>query len=953
MPTLQSFDYSYQVGGCLPLHAPSYVQRQTDEELYRALLNSEFCYVLNSRQMGKSSLRVQAMRRLQADGILCGVIDITSIGTQQVTPEQWYASMVRSLATSFQLKANIRKWWQENSHLPLVNRLSEFIEKVLLVEVKENIVIFIDEIDSVLGLQFPIDDFFAFIRSSYNKRAENTAYNRLTFALLGVITPSDLIADKNRTPFNIGRAIELKGFEVHEAMPLLPGLFQSLMGNQASGDVGQPMVVLEQILYWTGGQPFLTQKLCQLVVTLSQNQGTTSGLEIPFGEEKLWVEQLVRKQIIDNWESRDEPEHLKTIRDRLLKNEQKVGRLLGLYQQILLASSSSPLPGNASWEQVELILSGLVVKHQGFLKIRNPIYQAVFNQDWVSKQLEKLRPYGVHLNAWLASGCSDDSRLLRGKALQEALSWSESQDLSNQDYQFLAKSQELDRQEEEFALEKERLLEVKARLAEEEKRLAQKKQNAKRQKFLLFLVSKGLLVASILGAASYFNYRQAVNSEVEARISEIQVLASSSGELFASNQKFDALIKAIKAKRKLLHISTGDSHTKAEVESVLRQAVTGADEYNRLPNNATLLAVAWSKDGQTIATAGMENVIKLWRADGTLLKTLKSHTGAVRSIQFTPDSQMIVSGSDDHTLKLWGLDGSLLQTIEGHKGAVQKVAISPDGETIASAADDNTIKLWHKDGTFLRSIQAHEKLIHSIAFSPKGETIVSGSADKTVKIWRLRDGSLLQTLKGHTVAVLSLAISPDGEMIASGSGDQTIKLWVRDNKQGGKGDVMYRPYATLTEHTGVIWALAFSPDGNTFASASCDETIKLWNRNGSLLKTFKGHKVPVWGLAFSPDGSAIASVATDNVAKLWKTKNPLLTTPYDEHNVKVLDTALNSNGKTISLTSEDKTDILWNSQRSPQLNPLYKGCAWVEDYLHNNPEVKERDRHLCDGVIGQ
>ncbi|MBW4509182.1 MAG: AAA-like domain-containing protein [Scytonematopsis contorta HA4267-MV1] len=156
MPTLQNFDYSYQVGGCLPIDAPSYVQRQTDEELYQALLNSEFCYVLNSRQMGKSSLRVQATQRLQADGILCGVIDVTLIGTQQVTPEQWYASIVGSLVTSFRLKTNVRNWWQKNSHLSLVNRLSEFIETVLLVEIKTNIVIFIDEIDSVL-LKFGVE----------------------------------------------------------------------------------------------------------------------------------------------------------------------------------------------------------------------------------------------------------------------------------------------------------------------------------------------------------------------------------------------------------------------------------------------------------------------------------------------------------------------------------------------------------------------------------------------------------------------------------------------------------------------------------------------------------------------------------------------------------------------------------------------------------------------------
>src|SRR4028119_1684704 len=178
--------------------------------------------------MGKSSLRIQTMQRLQAEGIACAAIDITAIGTADITPEQWYAGVIDSIISSLELydTFDLVTWWTEQKLLSNVQRLSKFIEEVLFRLIPQNIVIFVDEIDWILSLNFHLDDFFALIRDCYNKRADYPDYRRLTFALIGVATPSDLIADKRRTPFNIGRAIEMTGFQLHEAQRLAMGLAQ-------------------------------------------------------------------------------------------------------------------------------------------------------------------------------------------------------------------------------------------------------------------------------------------------------------------------------------------------------------------------------------------------------------------------------------------------------------------------------------------------------------------------------------------------------------------------------------------------------------------------------------------------------------------------------------------------------------------------------------------------------
>ncbi|MEN8445450.1 MAG: AAA-like domain-containing protein, partial [Cyanobacteria bacterium J06555_13] len=387
-----NYDYVYRAQGSLLSNARSYVERDADSNLYEAIKKGEFCYVFNARQMGKSSLCVRVANRLQEeDGYRCAVLDLTRVGGDEyLGPAPWYRSLITNLNSSLSLLSvsEFDAWLNNHEGQTSAYALSQFIEEIILVRTQNQpIVIFVDEIDNVLSLSFTTSDLFAVIRACYNQRPYNPIYQRLTFVLLGVATPTKLIRDTDRTPFNIGKSIQLAPLELKRAGRLEEGL---VGWSESSGEV------LKEIFSWTGGQPYLTQKLCELVQTDAMGNGI-----IVASNSSNRVAEIVERHLIKDWQLRDVQSHFQPIQNRMLRQPHLVSRVLDLYGRILrVGEIEADFTDEAT---IELQLSGVVVRSRKTLRSYNRIYRHIFSADWVTEALSEIRPYADSFNQWVVS----------------------------------------------------------------------------------------------------------------------------------------------------------------------------------------------------------------------------------------------------------------------------------------------------------------------------------------------------------------------------------------------------------------------------------------------------------------------------------------------------------------------------------------------------------------------
>lgn len=331
--------------------------------------------------------------------------------------------------------------------------------------------------------------------------------------------------------------------------------------------------------------------------------------------------------------------------------------------------------------------------------------------------------------------------------------------------------------------------------------------------------------------------------------------------------------------------------------------------------------------------------------DGTLTleRQLVGYNDEVVDVALVGDDTLAVA-SNNTQLRLYKLDTQDhdVVLVDGHRDMVLSLDTSPDRAWLASGSKDRTARIWARasnarDGWVCLGVcEGHAESVGSVAFARQSSTagapfLVTASQDRTVKLWDLtaltsasrqeRLSSLL-TLKIHDKDINAIDLAPNNGLLVSGSQDRTARVFRLHYQAPSKANqhraaASLEPLATCKGHKRGVWSVQFSPAEQAFATASSDQTVRLWSlKDFSCVRVFEGHTGSVLRLRFLPGGAQIASSGNDGLVKVWNVRDEECAATIDAHEDKIWALAVRPETADAPLQivsgAADSTITLWN-----------------------------------------
>lgn len=980
----------FVTGGTLPVGAESYVTRQADADLLHALVNHEFCYVLNTRQMGKSSLCVQTLTKLKERGIRSLFLDLTRYGGASVTPAQWYAGMLLDAGESLGLRHEFLAYFKQHADQPLVQRFLGALQELALPADPTPLVVFIDEVDAVRSLPFNTDEFFAAIRACFNQRAEKPELERLTFCLIGVATPADLISNARVSPFNIGKRIPLNDFTPAEASTLAAG-----MGAQ--GDT-----LLARVLHWTNGHPYLTQRLCRTAT----EQGFATASQI---------DALVANLFLDR-QARTSDDNLSFVRKRILESGHAAEDILEMYGKVHLGKPVLDDETNALCSTLRLSGVAVADAKTGLFRVRNRIYERVFDQSWIRESMpdaeQRRQRAAISKARWQVgsvatgvvvamSGLTAWALQSRNVALNAVLAERHAAARANR-LAYIANINltqvAVDEKNDELA----------DQYLEELRPLI--RSNPTLETGFEWAYLNALVHPEALLLKGHFGGVNAVALSPNGKW-----IATGSGDIFEGNGGASARL--------------WDAHT-----GKLLWVLKGHRDDNSYKTNGhsdVVNAIAFSPDSKRVVTGSDDRTARVWEvATGKTILVLKGHTFTVATAAYSPDGKYIITSSEDKTERVWDAHtGKQVQLRNASPQRPDPFAFSPNRKQFATGDREGQVHLRDADTkTELRVFSGHFERVTSVAFSADGTRLISGSSDNTARVWdiaapqaattfTLKSGTLLYADRSNCVTqtenhqihvwetgtgkelssfpspshneihrgtrldkqhlvlcrkekafiveqrtgrvrctfslpphegyagfIHSLAVSADGKRVLTGSGSgfrglgqNSARVW---DAATGK-ELLSLKLNSRVGYAGAVNGVAFSPDGRYIATASEDQPARLWDAHtGKELKELRGAYEYVSRVAFSPDSKTVLVGAGDKLVRLWDVATGKELRVLKGHAQAIHSLAFSPDGRRILTSSQDKTVRLWDTTTGRTLLTL-KDSNVVMDTVAFTPDGKQ------------